>query len=211
MNLVRKLFLTLVIACVGIGMAQAEFRFGLKAGVNVNNLHLNDPKKIFEKDNGTGWTAGIMTEFQVPLIGLCFDLSLMYSRMNGDFDLPSDQQLADMGATEEYNVGKNFIEIPLNIKYKISLPAVGNIIAPYIFTGPTFAFKLDKNTFEYFKSKTCQVAWNVGLGLQLIKHLQIGASYGFGLNNVVNITGLANAQDLKIKNNYWTITAAYLF
>ena len=197
---------------IGAGTAAADLRFGIKAGLNVNNLHLNEPAKILDKDNGTGWTAGVMTEFQIPLIGLGFDLSLMYTRMNTDLDEIYVDQLPDYGVTpEEVNIGKNFLEIPLNIKYKISIPIIGNILAPYIFTGPAFAFKLDKNTFEYFKSKTCQVAWNVGLGLQLVKHLQIGASYGFGLNNVANFTGFVNAEKFKVKNNYWTITAAYLF
>lgn len=210
-TMLKKLFALIVIATMGIGAANAEFRFGIKAGLNVNNLHLNDPKQIFDKDNGTGWTAGVMTEFQVPLIGLCFDLSLMYTRMNTDFDEIYPSQPGNDLLANQLNLGKNFIEIPLDIKYKISLPVVGNIISPYIFTGPAFAFKLDKNTFQYFKSKTCQVAWNVGLGLQLVKHLQIGASYGFGLNNVANFTGLVNAEQVKVKNNYWTITAAYLF
>ena len=105
-------------------------------------------------------------------------------------------------------------QVPLNIKYKISLPAVGRIIAPYIFTGPDFSFKLDKNTVDAVKTKTCQVAWNVGLGLQLVRHLQIGASYGFGINNIIEKMpenlGI-NTTDLSLKNNYWTITAAYLF
>ena len=211
MNLVKKLAVALIIACVGIGVSNAEFRFGIKAGLNVNNIHLNkDPNDLLKKDNGAGWTAGVMSEFQVPLIGLCFDLSLMYTRMNAGVDNP----FANMGAESsvyDMNIGKNFLEIPLNIKYKISLPVVGNFISPYIFTGPSFAFKLDKETFNYLRSKTCQVAWNVGLGLQLVKHLQIGASYGFGINNVANITGLVNAQQFKVKNNYWTVTAAYLF
>lgn len=210
MKTFKRLVLLLFIMIVGTGAMNAELRFGIKAGLNVSNLHLDAPAQLFNKDNGTGWTAGVMTEFQVPLIGIGFDLSLMYTRMNTTFDEihtdinPSQDEIIDL------NVGKNFIEIPLNLKYKISIPVIGNIIAPYIFTGPTFAFKLDKNTFEYFKSKTCQVAWNLGLGLQLVKHLQIGASYGFGMNNVANLTGL-NTEKIKIKNNYWTVTAAYLF
>ena len=208
MNLIKKLCIVVIVACVGIGTAESKIRFGIKAGVNVNNLHLNDPAKMFDPDNGVGWTAGVMSEFQLPLIGLGIDLSLMYSRMNTTID---EIVNGAPGIVDNVNVGKNFIEIPLNLRYKISIPMVGNIIAPYIFTGPAFAFKLDKNTLEYFKSKTCQVAWNVGLGLELVKHLQIGASYGFGLNNVANFTGFANAETLKVKNNYWTITAAYLF
>ena len=188
---------------MGVATADAQFRFGVKAGLNVNNLHLNNPGQMFDADNGTGWTAGVMTEFKVPLIGLCFDLSLMYTRMNADIDVFSNGEF--QGSVKN----SNFLQIPLNIKYKFSLPVVGSFLAPYIFTGPGFSFKLDKNTLNDFKTKTCQVAWNVGLGLELVKHLQIGASYGFGINNIAS--HWVNAPDEKVRNNYWTVTAAYLF
>ena len=196
--------MAILVAVMTIGVADAKVRFGIKAGLNVNNLHLNDPQKIFDADNGTGWTAGVMTDFQLPIIGLGFDLSLMYTRMNADIDLSGNNQ----NVTNNHN----FIEIPVNVKYKISLPVVGSFIAPYVFTGPAFALKLDKNIANELQTKTCQVAWNVGLGLELVKHLQIGASYGFGINNIVSKLPVGiNTTDIKTKNNYWTVTAAYLF
>lgn len=180
-------------------MAQAQFRFGVKAGLNLNSLHLKNLDRNLSDDNNCGYTVGVMTEFQVPLIGLCFDLSAMYTRMNTELQTE----------TAEDNIGKNFLEIPLNIKYKFGLPVVGNVFSPYIFTGPSFAIKLDKNSIEAFKTKTCQVAWNVGIGFEIVKHLQIAGSYGFGINNIADHR--LNTTDVKVKNNYWTVTAAYLF
>lgn len=184
MNRFKKIILTLVVAMLGIGAANAELRFGIKAGVNVN--HITNMAKDFD-NNRAGWTAGFMTEFKVPLIGLCFDASLMYQHLNNDID------------------NKNFIDIPINIKYKFGLPVVGRFLAPYIFTGPDFAFQLKKNDY----TKTFQTAWNIGLGLELLRHLQIGASYGLGMNNILKSSGAAN--NMNVKNNYWNITAAYLF
>lgn len=207
----KKILLTLLVAVFGLGMAQAQFRFGVKAGLNLNSIHFSkDLKQNFDNDNNCGFTAGVMTEFQVPLIGLCFDLSAMYTRMNADVEYETTDRDAD--------IAKNFIEIPLNLKYKFTLPVVNNIVAPYLFTGPSFAFKLDKikDTVDAFKTKTCQVAWNIGLGVELVKHLQISGSYGFGINNIAKHAGALggpdlNTKDYKVKNNYWTITAAYLF
>ena len=200
----KKIILTLIVALCGMGVANAQFRFGVKAGLNMNSLHLNSLENNFNKDNHCGYTLGVMTEFQVPIIGIGFDLSAMYTRMNS---------VLDAKAPEEENVSynKNFLEIPLNLKYKIGLPIVGSIITPYVFTGPSFAIKLDKNSIDAIKTKTCQVAWNVGLGVELIKHLQISGSYGFGMNNVAKFTGLVNTETVKVKNNYWTVTAAWLF
>ena len=104
--------------------------------------------------------------------------------------------------------------IPLNLKYKVSLPAIGNLVAPYVFTGPNFLIDLDKNTLNYIKNKTCQVAWNVGLGLELFRHVQVGASYNFGLGKIGTsiVDGvLGTNRTYNIKNNYWMVTAAYMF
>lgn len=193
---------TLILGCA---TANAQFRFGIKGGVNLNSLHFNSFKDTFQPDNGCGFTGGIMTEFQVPLIGLCFDASLMYSHMAADTDV---QVLSDNGEPPVFlKQKKDFLEIPVNIKYKLGIP----LIHPFIYTGPSFAFKLGKND-NVFKTKTFQCAWNVGVGVELFNHLQLAGSYGFGVNNIMeHITGWDASNDIKVKNNYWTITAAYLF
>ena len=50
---------------------------------------------------------------------------------------------------------------------------------------------------------------NFGFGLQLIKHLQVGASYGIGLSKVADF--VVENVDVEAKHNGWTITAAWLF
>lgn len=206
MKAFKKIFVALLLVVTGIGAANAQFHFGVKAGLNLNSLNLKNVKSNFDTDNGTGWTAGVMTEFQVPIVGLCLDLSLMYTRMNADVNVFNSN-----GDYEGSIKNSNFLQIPLNVKYKFSLPVVGSFLSPYLFTGPDFAFKLDKSVLNNMKTKTCQVAWNVGLGLEFVKHLQIGASYGFGINNIAKNFGVNTTDDVKLRNSYWTITAAYLF
>lgn len=218
----QKIIVALFIAIFSLGAAQAQIRFGIKGGLNLNSLHFNDAATTFSDDNKCGYTVGVMTEFQVPIIGLCFDLSAMYTRMNSEVlskaALPGniDSSLANMSTTSyitnnsnHENIGKNFLEIPVNIKYKFGIPVISNILTPYLFTGPSFAFKLDKNKIDEMETRTSQVAWNIGLGVQLIRHLQISGSYGFGMNNVAK--HWMNTESIKAKNNYWTVTAAWLF
>lgn len=188
----KKILVAFLIAVMGVGMANAQFKFGVKAGLNVNHLSAN--LGTFDQNNRAGWTAGVMTEFQVPIVGLCLDASVMYARMNSEKELDN----------------KNFINIPINVKYKFQLPVVSSFFAPYLFTGPSFDFKLDKNTMNAMKTKTFQAVWNVGVGLEFVRHLQIGASYGFGMNNILDKV-YSGANTVKLHNNYWTITAAYLF
>ena len=198
----------------GTQTADAFWRFGIKAGGNLDNLKTGSFKdatqSITDKDNRTGWTAGIMTEFEVPVVGICADASLMYTRMENSFNY--NTTTAGVEETTKYNAGRNFIEIPVNLKWKLNIPVVANVIKPYILTGPTFAFKLDKNPVNaVLKAKTCQVAWNLGVGVELFKHLQVTGQYGFGINKVADILTPIHTEELKVKNNYWTISAAYLF
>lgn len=209
MKVLKKTLLTLVVAMLSIGAANAQFRFGVKVGLNVNSIKASNLAEV--KDNAAGFTGGVMADFTVPIVGIGADVSLMYTRMNSQPMLLGANEGTVSGTTVDQN--KNFLEIPINLKYKFKLPVVGSFLAPYIFTGPDFAIKLGKSTVNEIKTKTCQVAWNVGLGVELVNHLQIGASYGFGINNIAEkVAGsYLNVQDLNLKNNYWTVTAAYLF
>ena len=111
------------------------------------------------------------------------------------------------------DTSRDYIEIPVNLKWKIGIPAVGSLVTPYIFTGPSFAFLTKKEDIKHaYENKTFDVAWNVGAGVQLFNKLQIGASYGFGLTKAVEaFSDDVNAAGIEGKNRYWTVTAAYLF
>lgn len=203
----RIVLATMLLALSATSANAAGFRFGIKAGVNIDKLHLSNAGDMFDSNNRAGFTGGVMTEFQVPIIGLCFDASLMYSRMNSQY---SDIIKTNEGFISQFtSKGHDFFNIPINVKYKIGLPIVSNFISPYIFTGPDFAFKLHGKD----SLKTFQCAWNLGIGVELIKHLQISGGYSWGMNNIMKKTGVVSevSSNIKAKNNYWTITAAYLF
>lgn len=197
MKTLHKTLLVAFIAIFSFGYASADFRWGIKAGLNFSNLNLkNIGGSVTDPGNRTGWQAGLMAEFTIPIVNIGADASLMYMRQNLDNN-------------PAYS-NKDFIDLPINLKWKIGLPVVGKIISPIIYTGPDFLFALNKNTINDFKSKTCDVGWNLGIGLQLVNHLQITGGYCFGLNGVAKYVGL-NPQDQKVKKNYWSVSAAYLF
>jgi hypothetical protein len=106
----------------------------------------------------------------------------------------------------------DYISIPLHLKYTLSLPMAGNVIAPYIFTGPNFAFRCSTEILDDYSSKKYDIGWDLGVGVQLFSHLQIGAGYTWGMTNVLNYVGVgANGADINGKTNGWTVTAAYMF
>lgn len=214
MKTLKIFFAAVVLAAISCLPASAQFRIGPRVGVAVNSMRLNS--SLFENDNRAGFTGGVQVEFTVPVINLGFDASVMYvhrvsnSTKKGAYAPSAD----DQAALESSSLRKrDYIEIPVNFKYKLGLPVVGKIISPYFFTGPSFAFLASKRDINAaYKNKAFDCAWNFGVGIELIQHLQVGASYGFGLGKSVKYIGVdPNATPIEGKNNYWTVTAAWLF
>lgn len=194
---VSKRFLSLVIALAAILPAMAQFSIGPRVGVALNTLELNEHG--FGSDNRAGFTAGLQAEVMIPMVNFGFDASVMYVR-----------RTSEISGNNGLKVDRDYIEIPLNLKYKFGLPVVGSLVSPYIFTGPSFAFKVSGEDFSNFiHEKKCNMSWNFGFGLQLIKHLQVGASYGIGLSKVADFA--VQNVEIEAKHNGWTITAAWLF
>lgn len=181
--------------------ANAQFHFGVKAGVNINSLHLN--KSALDSDNQAGFTGGLMAEFTVPIIGVGADLSAMYVRRTAKFakenNIPTDK--------------RDYIEIPLNIKWKIGVPVISKFVTPFITTGPSVSFLTSRKFKETYENKTCDWAWNAGVGLEIMSKVQIHASYGIGLTKAVKMLNVVDTESAGIngKNRYWTVTAAYIF
>ena len=210
MTLSKRILIALVAVLAVFGSASAQFRFGIKAGVDINKMSF-DKSAVTDSKNRTGFTGGLMTEFTVPIIGLCFDASLMYThKVNNATQVTTDANGNAVSANKNYNT--DFLSLPINLKYKFGLPIVGNFVAPYIFTGPQFNFLMGKKEVkDFIKNKTCDINWNVGIGVQLLSHVQISAGYGFGINSAAKIIDGNVGGGKKVKNNCWTVTAAYLF
>lgn len=203
MNAIKRIIVAVALIIGISGAASAQFRIGPRVGIDVNSLHFN--KELLNSDNRAGFTGGIQAEFTVPIVNLAFDASVMYTRRSAG--------TVSTGNNEITKYSRDFISIPINFKYKIGLPVVGKVFTPYIFTGPEFSFLCNKKDIAAaYKEHKVDYAWNVGIGFQIINHLQLSGSYGFGLNKAVEFTGIANnSEPITGKNGFWTVTAAWLF
>lgn len=187
--------------------ADAQIKFGIKAGANFNSLKFN--QDLFNDDNRAGFNGGVMLEFTMPIIGVGMDASVMYVHRSGEDFTDYDEA----GNEISTSTSRDYIDIPLNLKYKLSLPGIGSLVKPFVTTGPSFAFLVSKkNINEFIKNKSCDIAWNFGFGIELFSHVQVAASYGLGLTNTLEYVGIGNNNEtIEGKNRYWTVTAAYLF
>lgn len=190
-----------VIAAVGAALpAQAQLRFGLKAGVAVNSLHFNE--STFDAENRAGFTGGAMLEFTVPVTGIGLDASVMYVRRNSAW-------MTDQGIARD---NRDYIDVPVNFKWRISVPLINKIVRPFVTTGPSFSFLTSKKVNDVVKNRTFDTAWNFGFGLELFQKVQVGASYGLGLTKAMQSVGVTDEDGgVSGRNRYWTITAAWMF
>lgn len=191
----KKFFGVFLVAICCLAMAtpaQAQLlKWGLKGGLSMSKL---DFKNGPTSDNTTGFFIGPMAEFTVPVIGLGIDGALMYSQR---------------GENEWKQQG---IEIPVNLKYTIGL---GSMLGVYVAAGPDFFFNFKDTKWEGFDTKATQVGLNIGAGVKLIQHLQIGVNYQIPLGDSFSWKGVGEALGDEIggngKTKTWQISLAYLF
>jgi len=183
-------------------VATAQVKFGLVGGWNVSKLSFD--KSIYDSSNRSGWYVGPKIWFNVPIVGLGVNAAVEYSqrRLNGKI-----KDTGDAVSTSEYYKS---IEIPVNVRYSLGL---GSIASVYGETGPQFGFTVgDKTPGDLVKFNSSNVTWNVGLGVRLANHLEIGADYNIALSNFgkINVAGITVPKS-DYKANSWQVQAAYLF
>ena len=169
--------------------ADAQIRFGVKGGVNLSELDWNGGWRGNDK-NTTGFFIGPTVEATIPLVGLGVESALMYSQRG------------------ENDFKQQGLEVPVNLKYTLGL---GSMFGVYFLTGPNFYFNFrnmhDSSKIEDFDTKRTQVAINVGGGIKLLRHLQLGITYQIPL-------GHALERELEVasaKTKNWQVSLAYMF
>lgn len=213
---INRILSAMVIALAIFGISgkahAAGFQFGVKGGVTVNDFKFNE--SMFNSDNRCGYTFGLMTKFTVPVINIGFDASVMYTHRSAMIqDIITVDALGNQTLAPGYKLNSNYIEIPVNFRWDIGLPVIGNIVTPFLTTGPDFSFLLSKQNAENaWERHKFDFAWNFGFGLMFVNKVQLHASYGLGLNNAASSEEALYGSNLgDAKNRFWTITAAYLF
>nr|WP_325288177.1 porin family protein [uncultured Bacteroides sp.] len=184
----KKVFSILLVAvcCLALATpAQAQLiKWGVKGGLNLSKLDLKDGPS---SDNTTGFFIGPMAEITIPVVGLGVDAAVMYSQRGED-------EWKQQG-----------VEIPVNLKYTIGL---GSMLGVYVAAGPDFYFNFKDVDIENWDAKKAQVGLNIGAGVKLIQHLQVGVNYQIPLGNSFS---WENIKDADYKTKTWQVSVAYIF
>ncbi len=190
----KILFLTVVFSLFLVYQTQAQLRFGIKAGVNIADVSLND--KTFSTDNMTGFQIGPTLEWlMIKNFGL--ETGVLYSQRG----------IKIQDASIDKNVG--YLDIPVNLKLVLGL---SEKIKPYAFAGPYISFNLSgEDISDQWQAESFSAGINLGAGIELFKHVQIGANYGIGLTDDYKSSSLQDIGSLSGKARTWSVTAAVYF
>ena len=200
----KKIFTTIVLmAAMLVAIpAKAGINFGIKGGYNITNFSFSED--VIAKDNQQGFFIGPSLKIGIPVLPIGFEIAALYDHRDAKL--------------EGEKISQKSINIPINVRYELGL---GDMAGIYVAAGPQFGFNIGDKSFNFddvadYKLKDSNLSINLGAGLRLVKHLEIGFNYNIALGktgefNVIDGAGEALGINGNGKANAWQISAAYYF
>ncbi|MBP3213369.1 MAG: PorT family protein [Bacteroidaceae bacterium] len=214
----RKNILTLTVLVAALTFAlpsQAQIKFGIKAGMNINHVSLKNLPSNIDGKNRNGFFAGVTAEYTMPIIGIGADISLLYD--NSVVGMAEFDEDIDGGMMKSHKT-LHYIDLPINLKYTYGFSSMASV---YIATGPQFAWNigdrhwhLNAEMTEGWELKKSEFSWNVGCGVTVLSHLRVGYNYNIAIGKTAEITYRDTAEKLvtgKLRNNTHQVSLTYLF
>lgn len=186
--------------------SMAQVKFGVKGGLNVTKMSVSSD--VYSADNNNGFFIGPTVKFTLPIVGLGIDAAALYDQRKGSLVSRNDKS---------EDVKFKSINVPVNLRWNIGL---GSLAGIYLAAGPQFGFALgdfsDAWDSNFYKKENMNVSINLGAGLSLLKHLELGFTYNIQTKDTYSITenyagGSLGREITDIKTNAWQISAAYYF
>lgn len=199
----KKTFVIIVALCLfAVAPAAAQLDWGIKAGVNM----AEKPSNIDDVKNKTGWFVGPTAKVMLPIVGLGVEANILYSRAESEMQGKS--------------VTRQSIDVPVFLRYELSLPIVNKFIEPFIAAGPQWSWNVGDKEFvlldqSSYKMKESTLSLNLGAGVILFDHVQVHANYNIALGNTSdyskNAINAASGYFTSSKTNTWQFSVAYMF
>lgn len=203
----KKFFVLMVVMAVTAVMpASAQgVKFGVKGGLN--NTEMKFDESVFDAENRFGWFAGPVVKIDLPITGLGVDIAGLYDQRETKVNDEKIQQKS--------------ILVPINARLNLGL---GDAAGIYVAAGPQFGFNIgddefkwkDKDNYENtFQLKKSSFSVNLGAGLYLSDHFEVGFTYNIAMGKTADATfkdaiKTATTND-DTKAKAWTISACYYF
>ena len=192
----KKIVFTLIAAMAFVSMeANAQFKFGIKGGLNFENFDISGSiGNALKKENVASWDLGIVAQF--PLVG-SFHLQpeVLYLSQNAKIKNYSDGiVLNPQSGTSKIS----YFQVPINLLCKIDLIALKVFASGGVYLG----YAVSRN--EYSTNMLNKTDWglSLGAGVEFMK-FQVSAKYNWALQNVSDISNIT------WKSNRFNVSVAF--
>ncbi|MBO7559387.1 MAG: PorT family protein [Bacteroidaceae bacterium] len=210
----KKLVVVLMRALLMVSPANAQVRLGIKGGMNLSKLTFD--KDVVSSENRAGFFVGPIFYVDLPFLpGFGFDLAAIYDRKGTTMTAVIDNQKYEKKGYVQ------FLDVPIDINYKISFTRG---FAIYGSTGPQFSFNLKQGDFKTivdqranYKIKDSNFSWNVGFGMEIIRHFRLGYNYNIALGDWAEVkedlteTVYQGLKNDKMKGSSHQVYLVYIF
>lgn len=200
MKIMRVMLSLFVVSlCLGLSTssASAQLRLGIKGGATLSRVSLSGDKSNLASKNRSGFFVGPMVDAKIPFFGLGMDVSALYAH-----------SYLDNKFTE---TTVKSIEVPVNVKWSASILRLFGI---YAALGPQFGFNIGERNDSHYLIRKRHASFNTGGGIVLLDHVQFGVNYNFALTRTATLqipVEMGGNYNVKVKNNSWQVSLAYLF
>jgi hypothetical protein len=205
----RVITLVVLLSAMTVAMQAQSVKVGIKGGLDIVNMSFDED--VFKTDNKMGWFVGPTVKVSLPITGLGFDIAALYDVKKYDLTLKQKTE----------TVSQRSVLIPVNARFNFG---IGGSAGIYVAAGPQFAFNIGDDYKDIFKDDALQESFqlkkssfsvNLGAGVYLSKHFELGFAYNIALGSTADASwksstdAVLHKDDSKPKS--WQISAAYYF
>jgi hypothetical protein len=196
-----------------------EITVGIKGGINIADLEIDDPSGGEETDTRTVFGVGAYAEFGIGDV-FAIQPEVLYAPKGA-----TDQgEVAEPEEAVELTFKLNYIEVPLLLKARI--PVKNSAVTPSLYVGPVVAFEtkceVEATNASLSVSASCDTIGEFGEENIETKSVDFGIALGAGLAipvgpvvlvgdvrytlGLTDINDTAALDEVNIKNRVWSFS-----
>jgi len=166
-------------------------RFGIKAGVNIAKLKINEAPGI-SSNNKTSMGGGFLVNIPVGTGGMAVQPELMYNGQGGKLT-----ETSTLGGTQRYEQDLHYLSLPIMLQWKSTSGLYLELgpQASYLFRATQDNGTTDESNKDDFDNFDIAAAGGIGFMSRI--GLGVGARYNYGLSNIWEDNGTNSNAELK--------------
>ncbi|MDR0371404.1 MAG: PorT family protein [Prevotellaceae bacterium] len=215
----------IILVCVFLiaSLSVSAQQIGIRGGVNMSNeiksFEREEINNSFKSENLNSFHVGVVFQYHQkknPALG--FEVGALLAQKGSAFNYENVEGENLIETIQKGYREVNFIEIPLNLRFRFSLGIAGiygfgGMYGAYALGGKTVGEATDeisKMSFGEFSDRL-DFGYSFGLGVELLRKLQLGATWSRGLKNTAQPSSENPTEPTDSKFKVFSVNLTFLF